>query len=322
MGSRANENTREDRGRAESGAAATILDPIQHAAGGFWPDHLPAGLAVVLAMPDRAAMSADSRGDLQVISRMGHCALRVLAALLIARGSAGAIDLYEIQVYSTRIAQPQHLQFELHSNSVTTATGRLAHEELRPYEIHETLEVNYGLMEHLAIGQYLCTAKLENGNYEYAGARTKMHFAIGDPEQWPVAVGINLELDYMRRAADEHPLSLEIRPILDKRWGKLWFVVNPTIDKPFSGPGEKGLGLGPSGFISYDLLSWLSPTVEYYSDIGPFRALPSVQRQQHFIVPTVNLDLDPRLELNLGVGIGLTEASNGVFVKSIVGWTF
>jgi hypothetical protein len=30
----------------------------------------------------------------------------------------------------------------------------------------------------------------------------------------------------------------------------------------------------------------------------------------------------PKLELNLGVGFGLTRASNGVFLKSIVGWSF
>jgi hypothetical protein len=56
--------------------------------------------------------------------------------------------------------------------------------------------------------------------------------------------------------------------------------------------------------------------------MGAIAALPSVARQQHFIVPAANLNLIDRLELNLGVGIGLTRASNGVFLKSIVGWTF
>ena len=62
--------------------------------------------------------------------------------------------------------------------------------------------------------------------------------------------------------------------------------------------------------------------MEYYGDMGALEQLPSIQRQQHFIVPAVNLDLDPRLEINLGVGFGLTRASNGVFLKSILGWTF
>ena len=50
-------------------------------------------------------------------------------------------------------------------------------------------------------------------------------------------------------------------------------------------------------------------------------ARPKVQ-QQHFIVPALNLNFIPQLELNLGLGIGVTSASNGIFLKSIVGWTF
>jgi hypothetical protein len=62
--------------------------------------------------------------------------------------------------------------------------------------------------------------------------------------------------------------------------------------------------------------------VEYYGDMGPIQPLASLQDQQHFIVPALNFDLLPQLELNFGVGIGLTDASDGVFIKSIVGWTF
>ncbi len=47
--------------------------------------------------------------------------------------------------------------------------------------------------------------------------------------------------------------------------------------------------------------------------------MPSVQHQQHFITPAVNFDLMPQLELNVGVGIRVTQASNGLFLKSIVG---
>ena len=68
--------------------------------------------------------------------------------------------------------------------------------------------------------------------------------------------------------------------------------------------------------------AWLTPAVEYYGDLKELPDLTPAQRQQHFIVPALNLNLLPRLELNLGVGIGLTRASNGTFVKSIIGWEF
>jgi hypothetical protein len=56
--------------------------------------------------------------------------------------------------------------------------------------------------------------------------------------------------------------------------------------------------------------------------MGPLSDLPGVQRQQHFIVPALNFDFLPQLELNFGVGVGVTRTSNGLFIKSIVGWTF
>lgn len=234
---------------------------------------------------------------------------------------ACAIDLYEIQIYATETTPRNALELELHSNSVTTATGGEAHEELRPYEIHETLEASYGLTPHIEIGQYLCTAKLGNGNYEYAGSRTKLHFGIAATDEWPVHFGANLELDYMRRAADDHPLSFEVRPIVETHFRKFTLIANFAFEKPFRGH-DLGITLSPSGEITYDLFKWLTPAVEYYGELKELEDLGRVQRQQHFIVPALNLNLLPRLELNLGVGIGLTRNSNGTFVKSIIGWEF
>jgi hypothetical protein len=64
------------------------------------------------------------------------------------------------------------------------------------------------------------------------------------------------------------------------------------------------------------------PAPVYHGDLGPLQALPGAPAQQHFLVPVLNLRLLPRLELNLGPGFGPTRESRGVFVKSIVGWTF
>lgn len=249
--------------------------------------------------------------------------LALAAALALLARPSSAIDFYEIQIYSTETTPPHALELELHSNSVATATGTEAHQQLPVYQIHETVEASYGLTPFLEVGQYLATAKLDNGNYEYAGSRTKIHFGVPATDSWPIRLGGNLELDYMRRAAEENPLSLELRPILETRYRKFTLIANFAFEKPFNGPGtHQGMTLAPSGEITYDLLRWFEPAVEYYGDMGALEHLPAIQNQQHFIVPALNLFLVPRLELNLGVGIGLTRASNGTFVKSIVGWEF
>jgi len=252
---------------------------------------------------------------------LGAGFLVFLLALPLSKVSA--IDLYEIQIYSTGTAPLHKLTLELHSNSVLNTVGRLAKDELRRHEVHETLEATYGLLSNVEIGQYFATAKFVDGPYGYAGSRTKIHFGFGDPETWPLAFGGNFELAYMRRQAEDNPLSLEFRPIIEKKFGKLSIVADFAFERPFEGPGtHQGITFSPSGLISYDLLPWLTPAVEYYGDVGPVRQIPSVSRQQHFVVPTVNLNLLPQLELNIGVGIGTTSASRGTFLKTIIGWTF
>jgi hypothetical protein len=259
----------------------------------------------------------------RLLVRWKIVAVALPCLMLTLSAPARAIDFYEIQIYTTETTPPAHLQLELHSNTVSTATGYEAKQALNPYQIHETLEATYGLLPWLEVGQYLATAKLNNGNYEYAGSRTKMHFGVPQTDAWPVQFGGNIELDYMRHAAEDNPTTLELRPIVQTSFRKFTVVGNFAFEDPFSGPGaHKGFQFEPSGEIEYDLTRWLTPALEYYGDMGALRDMPGAQKQQHFIVPAANLNIIKNLELNLGVGFGVTRTSNGVFLKSIVGWTF
>jgi hypothetical protein len=246
-----------------------------------------------------------------------------LAAMLAAARPSHAIDFYEIQIYDTDTAPVGHLTLELHSNTTSTATGQLAKSQMDVYQVHETLEATYGVLRWLEVGQYFATAKLSNGDYEYSGSRTKLHFGIPQTFEWPVQFGGNIELDYMRRAAEENPMTLELRPIAGASYKGFRLVGNFAFEKPFSGPQtHRGMQFDPSGMLLYDLNRWVSPALEYYADMGPIQPLEKLQEQQHFVVPALNFHFIPKLELNLGVGIGMTRASNGIFLKSIIGWTF
>ncbi len=249
--------------------------------------------------------------------------LTCIAAMLATAGPSHAIDYYEIQIYDTDTAPVRHLTLELHSNTTSTATGQLAKSQTDVYQVHETVEASYGVLRWLEVGQYFCTAKLSNGNYEYSGSRSKVHFGIPQTFEWPVQFGGNIELDYMRHAAEENPTTLELRPIAGASYKGFRLVGNFAFEDPFSGPGaHHGMQFDPSGMLVYKLNSWLSPGVEYYGDMGSIQPLAKVDDQQHYIAPALNFNFLPQLELNLGVGIGLTRASNSVFLKSIVGWTF
>ncbi|MBF6560726.1 MAG: hypothetical protein IVW56_10570 [Candidatus Binataceae bacterium] len=253
------------------------------------------------------------------------CALLSVTLLVAAPcPQAQAIDFYELQIYTVETAPLGHFMLELHSNSVTDAYNHQT--QLPLYQLHNTLELTYGLLSWLEVGQYLCTARLNAGTYEYAGGRTKVHFSLPQTEPWPIQFGVNIELQYMRREAVTDPFNIEVMPIIQGELKGFLLVANLSFEKQFSGPGtHAGVGFGPAGEITYrlhDRFAWLEPALEYYGDLGPLQAPAGLNQQQQFIVPSVNLYLTPPLELNLGVGVGVTHAYSGDFVKTTVGWIF
>ena len=175
-----------------------------------------------------------------------------LAVALVGAREARAIDFYEIQVYDTDTTLAGHFTLELHSNSTITATGELAKGRMDIYQVHETAEGTFGVLHWLEIGQYLCTAIFPADSYQYSGSRSKIHFGIPQTFEWPVQFGGNIELDYMRRQAEENPLNLELRPIIGASYKDFRLVVNLALERPFRGPQtHDGFQFDPSGEVVY-----------------------------------------------------------------------
>jgi hypothetical protein len=256
---------------------------------------------------------------LRLILAIAACAI----SLCMASRVSFASDFYELQIYTVDTVPEDHLMLELHTNDLVAAQGK-ARQELPIYQYHNTFEFTYGVLPWLEVGQYLCTGELGEGQYEYAGARTKAHFRIPQTDSWPIQFGGNIEFQYMRRAAVSDPLNLEFMPIVQGYIGHFFLVANPAVEKQFSGPGtHKGLSFGPAAAISYRLrgeMRWLEPSLEYYGDQGPITNVDGFNQQQNFIVPGFNLYLDPRFEFNLGAGFGLPGTLSGQFVKATIGW--
>ncbi len=63
--------------------------------------------------------------------------------------------------------------------------------------------------------------------------------------------------------------------------------------------------------------------IEYYTDLGPFSAgfLPWSE-EEHYLFEVLNQLAVEHLELNAGIGEGLTEASNRLIFKMILGYSW
>ncbi len=247
----------------------------------------------------------------------------MLLAVLIGPCAANATDFYEIQIYSVDTVPQSQWMAELHTNYISSAVGVASKSNLPLYQTHATYEFTYGLLPYLEVGQYICTAMFEPGRWEYAGARSKVHFGIPQTEDWPVQFGANIEVQYMRRAAVPDPFNIEFMPIMESHWRHFTAIANLSFEKQFSGPGTRaGISLEPMGQISYLLTRWFEPSLEYFGDIGAVKEPYIWPEQQQFIVPAVNLYLTPRLEFNFGVGFGITTNQHGTFEKGTIGWLF
>ena len=102
--------------------------------------------------------------------------------------------------------------------------------------------------------------------------------------------------------------------------GRFAFAFNPILDFDLAGAGAGGWpSFEPALSALFVVDGLLSAGLEYYGDLGPIDQPLPASAQQHYFFEVVNVLAWRRIELNLGVGEGLTAASNPFVVKMIFG---
>ena len=98
---------------------------------------------------------------------------------------------------------------------------------------------------------------------------------------------------------------------------------NPVFDRSLQGENvHRGFAFSPNAKVSYALTPTISGGLEYYGGLGPVTAFDPLRQQQQQLFPVVDLNLGPQWECNVGVGVGLTPATDRLLVKVIVGYRF
>jgi hypothetical protein len=159
--------------------------------------------------------------------------------------------------------------------------------------------------------------------YQYVGSQLQPTWRVPDSWGLKFGAGLSLEIGNVRPQFAEDTWTLEIRPIIDKRFGKLYVACNPVLDHSFAGEASsKGFEFSPSVRVSYDMTKNLTSGFEYYGAVGPITDFDTFSNQQHQIFATLDLDLGEDWELNAGIGKGLTESTDHLIVKMTLGKTF
>lgn len=254
--------------------------------------------------------------------------MKELTAVVIGLVLATAIPLhgqenYEIQVYPSATMAPGVTLWELHSNWTVNGVRTVVDGVVGNHRAyHGTFEITRGFNDWFEVGFYLFSTIQPGESPAYVGNHIRPRFRIPPSWGWPVGVSLSQEIGFQRRRYSEETWSWEIRPIIDRKVGRLYWAINPTLGVPLqvdSGT-SKAVEIAPNIAINYDVSPKVNLGVEYYGSVGTFRAIPRLRDQSHMIYPTVNLYLAPELEFNAGVGIGLTPATEKFLLKLILGY--
>jgi len=238
--------------------------------------------------------------------------------------STALADNYEIQVYGYKTAEPGETMIELHSNFTAKGTRETVDRVLPTrHQVHETLEITHGWTPWFETGFYVFTNIQPHGSWDWVGDHIRPRFRAPDEWQLPVGLSLSFEFGYVRPEYSTDQWTLEIRPIIDKEIGPWYLAFNPVFARSIKGENShRGFDFSPNVKVSYQLTKVVAVGFEYYGDMGPFGNFDPLHRQAHVLYPAVDLDLDPKWELNFGVGFALTGASDSYIIKAIVGRRF
>lgn len=256
---------------------------------------------------------------------MWHLAtLLFIAALFLFPSASRAQGNYEIQVYGADTVPAKNTMVELHSNF--TASGqRDVIDGVYPthHQQHETIEITQGITDWSEVGFYIFTSTQDGHGVQWVGDHIRPRVRAPDRWHWPVGVSLSTEVGYQRAVYSPDTWTWEIRPIVDKQLGRWYFAVNPALERTWHGPDVKqGLAFAPAVKVGYDFTRVISAGFEYYGDYGRLGSFDSLRDQQQQLFAVTDLNVSPKWEINFGVGVGATAATDHLIIKGIVGRRF
>ena len=209
--------------------------------------------------------------------------MRLAVFVLLAAASALAVDPFEIQVYDGSADAPGQAGLEVHVN--------------RPKggPLHFTLEPSFGITPFWELGGYFQTS-----DGHYAGVKLRSKFVTPDSFDPNFRFGLNFEL---AKIPDEG-WGGEIRPILAWENDRFLFAVNPIVSFP--------VAFEPAGMAKVKF-GIFGAGLEYYAALSD---------SEQYLYQTFDLLGLKGVEVNLGIGEGLTSNSNSLTFKMILGYGF
>jgi hypothetical protein len=220
---------------------------------------------------------------------------------------AGEIEL----VYWTTYIASSDLQYTFFNN-IAKKEGMVAH----------SFELEYGVTDRLTLAAYFDFENPPDHDFKYTRFRAVFfRYRFFNKGEHFFDPAIYVEYYIPRKEYDSE--ELEIRLILEKDINNFTLATNTMFEKKTSGHEvDEGLELNFAAGLYYKKYRAIQPGIEYYGKYGEFSDFKEFDAQRHIIFPTLDLRFGPGFHWHVGVGFGLSDASDDVTVKSIFSYEF
>src|ERR1700738_3835781 len=226
----------------------------------------------------------------------------------------------EIQVYNAGIAAVGQFTIQQHLNYTPVGIkdppfpgGLVSHNS-----INGTPEFAYGGTDWWEVGLYLPFA-IQDQQFLSNSFKLRTLFVSPNAGERNFFYGVNFEFSNTTPKFSQTRFGMEIRPIIGIRNADYEFIDKPIVDIGFGKNGEADFA--PAARLARKLGPDLFIGLEYYADFGKIGDFAKLPDQQHTLFAVTDFKRGA-LDVNFGVGLGLTRASDRFVIKTILGYAF
>jgi hypothetical protein len=243
-----------------------------------------------------------------------------VASLIAAPSARGAPE--EIQVYLDDLTAPGRFGLDVHNNYAFDSSTMPDYPGARPpdHVYRLTPEFYYGLSASVELGLYVLGAFDRDANPHVDGEKLRIKYAPVRAEPTGIFYGLNVEIGRSGIAVAERPWNIEVKEIVGVRSEHWLAAVNLNEDTSVS-PRHGAAALEVDTKLGWRADPKMQFGVELYNEIGSLAHLGYVHESSEMLYGVLDTELGS-VDLNLGIGRGLTAGSDGWVAKAIVGFRF
>lgn len=231
----------------------------------------------------------------------------------------GASD--EIQVYMDDLTKPGHFGTDLHNNYVISGNRTPDYAGANPaaHTYRFTPEIYYGLTPTMELGLYLLTTMAPGTGPNYDGQKLRFKYIAPHADSTGSFWGVNVEIGKTTRRVSEVPWNTQVKGIYGFRTAPWTVAFNANLDWSLKGSPSSPVALEFDTKVAYEMNSGWQIGFESYNELGPVHNLGRLNEQAQTLYAVIDAPLTGKIDLNAGIGRGMTGVSDRWILKFILG---